>query len=601
MATEQRHADVSDLTRLLDGDLPEPEQLELLRHLETCPTCQQQLQRLTKDEKSGEALARYLNSAKAGSSETLRQAISKLRDVTTFAMLTQDEFEGSEQMSLDFLDPPTTPQQLGLFDRYEVLSVVGSTGRSIVFKARDPALHRIVAVKVIAPQFAAFASARQRFLREARAAAAVCHDNVVTIHAVAEAKGLPYLVMQFVAGTSLQEYLQKRSPLPVEEILRIGIQTAQGLAATHAQGLVHRDIKPANILLEHGVGRVKITDFGLARTVNDPSITQVGAIVGTPQYMAPEQARGEAVDFRADLFSFGSVLYFMSTGKVPFQGNSLLSVLRKVCDVMPPSINEINASVPKWLVEIVTRLQAKAPANRFQSAAEVARLLGEKLALLRKARSGPTPVESKAASAPRPVAPKEKLTPVRLPQAPPARAAQKPTLAHVRLALYRKNKRVWAKQLRGSEATMGRGHGCAVRIPSADVSRLHCRLHMEADGLVRVEDLESVNGTFINGTQIHGLEIVRPGDRLGLGPVTFVVEYEMTTQTQRRLDGSDEDQIVETEVVELVEDASSSSKTASPPLEKGEETEEKPYILGEQEEIRMPDQGDLRDFLTELE
>jgi pSer/pThr/pTyr-binding forkhead associated (FHA) protein len=148
---------------------------------------------------------------------------------------------------------------------------------------------------------------------------------------------------------------------------------------------------------------------------------------------------------------------------------------------------------------------------------------------------------------------------------------------------------------------MGRGQGCVVRIPSADVSRLHCRLRIEADGLVRVEDLESVNGTFINGTQIHGLEIVRPGDRLGLGPVTFVVEYEMTTKTQRRLDGGDDDEIAETEDVELVEDASLPSNKASTPLEEVEETEEKPFILGEQEEIRMPDKGDLRDFLTELE
>ncbi len=578
MATEQRHTDVPDLMRLLDGDLPEPEQIELLRHLETCPICQQQLQRLTTDGKSGEALARYLNSAKAGSSEMLRQAISKLRDVTTFAILTQDEFEGSERMSLDFLDPPAKSQQLGLFDQYEILEVVGCTGRSMVFKALDPALHRIVALKVIAPQFAALASARQRFLREARAAAAVCHENVVTIHAVSEAKGLPYLVMQFVAGVSLQEYLQKRSPLPLEEILHIGIQTAQGLAATHAQGLAHRDIKPANILLERGVGRVKITDFGLARTVNDPSITQVGAIVGTPQYMAPEQARGEAVDFRADLFSLGSVLYFMCTGKVPFQGNSLLSVLWKVSAGTPPPINEINPSVPKWLVEIVVRLQAKEPANRFQSAAEVARVLGEKLALLRKARYRPTPVESKATPDSRPVAPKEKMTPVGPPHTPPARAAEKPTLAHVRLALYRKNKRVWAKHLRGSEATLGRAHGCTVRIPSADVSRLHCRLRMGADSLVRVEDLQSVNGTLINGAQIHGLEIVRSGDRLGLGPVTFVVEYEMTPKPQRRLD-SDDDGITEESDVELVEDS------FAPPLdeavEEKEETDEKPSILEE--------------------
>jgi serine/threonine protein kinase len=459
------------------------------------------------------------------------------RDVTPSEVPTQDEVEQSKHRGLDFLDPPTKPNQLGTFDQYEVLEEVGRGGRGIVLKALDPTLHRTVALKVIAPQLAACAVARQRFLRESQAAAAVCHANVVTIYAVAETKGLPYLVMQLVVGVTLQEHLEKRSSLPVEEILHIGIQVAQGLAAAHAQGLVHRDIKPANILLEKGIGRVKITDFGLARAANDASITQEGVIVGTPQYMAPEQARGEPVDGRADLFSLGSVLYFMCTGQVPFQGESSLSVLRKVCDEMPPPINEINPSVPNWLVEIVARLQAKEPADRFQSAAEVARVLAEKYALLRKTRARPTPPdESKAASAAGPVASKGKQT-------PPVRIAEKPTLSHVQLALYRNNKRVWARQLSGSQATLGRGQRCTVRIPAADVSRRHCRLRMEADGLVRVEDLESVNGTFINGTPIHGLEIVRPGDRLELGPVTLVVEYEMTPKTPRRLDG-DENEIV---------------------------------------------------------
>jgi len=604
MATEQRHAAVSELTRLLDGDMPEPEQIELLRHLETCPTCQQQLLRLATDGKSWDALDRYLNGGKAGHSETLRQTMTKLRDMMSFAVSTQDEVEESKHMALDFLDPPTKPNQLGQFDHYEILHEVGRGGRGIVFKALDPALNRIVALKVIAPRFAAFASARERFLREARAAAAVCHKHVVTIYAVAETKGLPCIVMQFVAGVSLKEHLKKRSPLPVEEILRIGTQTAQGLAATHAQGFVHRDIKPANILLEGSMGLVKITDFGLARTANDASITQTGVIVGTPQYMAPEQARGETVDCRADLFSLGSVLYFMCTGQVPFQGDSLLSVLRKVCDEMPPPINAINPSVPQWLVEIVARLQAKEPADRFQSAEEVARVLAEKYALLRRARLRPTPPgESKPAAAPRPVAPKVKQAPARSPQAPPARIAEKPTLSHVQLALYRKNKRVWAKQLSGSQATLGRGQSCTVRIPSADVSRLHCRLHLEADGLVRVEDLGSVNGTFINGTPIHGLEIVRPGDRLGLGPVTFVVEYDMTPKAQRLLDGGGDDEIVETDDVELVEDASTPPEKASPPLEEDVEevveAEEKPSIPGEQEEIRLPDQCNKRDFLTD--
>ena len=211
----------------------------------------------------------------------------------------------------------------------------------------------------------------------------------------------------------------------------------------------------------------------------------------------------------------------------------------------------------------------------------------------------PTPPgESKAASAPRPVASKVKQAPARSLQSLPTQTDEKATLSHVQLALYRKNKRVWVKKLRGLKATLGRGQGCTVRIPSADVSRRHCRLRMEADGLVRVEDSESANGTFINGTQIHDLEIVRPGDRLGLGPVTFVVEYDSTPKTEV-LPGADDYKFGETADVELVEDAAAPKK-ASPPPGKMEQADEK-SILGDEEDIHLPDQGDLRDFLLELE
>src|SRR5437773_8653558 len=176
-----------------------------------------------------------------------------------------------------------------------------------VLRAFDEKLHRVVAIKVMAAQLATNATARRRFAREAQAQAAVSHDHIVTIHAVEEAGVLPYLVMQYVDGLSLQQRLDRGGPLELQEILRIGMQTAAGLAAAHAQGLIHRDIKPANILLENGVERVKITDFGLARAAADASLTQSGVVAGTPQYMSPEQARGEAVDQRTDLFSLGKI------------------------------------------------------------------------------------------------------------------------------------------------------------------------------------------------------------------------------------------------------------------------------------------------------
>jgi serine/threonine protein kinase len=181
------------------------------------------------------------------------------------------------------------------------LEVVGRGGMGVVLKGFDDKLRRVVAIKVLAPEMAANPTARQRFTREARAAAAVSHEHVVTIHAVEDAHRPPYLVMEFVDGVSLQGKLDKEGPPGLKEIVRIGLQTAEGLGAAHRQGLVHREIKPANILLENGVERVKLTDFGLARAVDDASLTHAGVIAGTPLYMSPEQAAGEPIDHRSDL------------------------------------------------------------------------------------------------------------------------------------------------------------------------------------------------------------------------------------------------------------------------------------------------------------
>src|SRR5262249_24627319 len=186
-----------------------------------------------------------------------------------------------------------------------------------------------VAVRVLDPALAGNGSARQRFVREARAAAAVSHDNVIGIYAVEDAGPVPYIAMPFVAGKTLQEKLDQTGPLPLPETLRIGLQVAEGLAAAHRQGLIHRDIKPANILLENGVERVRITDFGLARAVDDASLTRSGVVAGTPAYMSPEQAVGEHVDHRSDLFSLGSVLYALCAGHPPFRADSAMAVLRR--------------------------------------------------------------------------------------------------------------------------------------------------------------------------------------------------------------------------------------------------------------------------------
>jgi serine/threonine protein kinase len=208
---------------------------------------------------------------------------------------------------------------------------------------------------------------------------------------VAESHNPPYFVMPYVRGVSLEKRLREQGPLGVTEVLRISRQVAAGLAAAHAQGLVHRDIKPANILLAEGTERLEITDFGLARAADDASLTRTGVIAGTPQYMSPEQARGEAVDARSDLFSLGSLMYAMCTGHPPFRAETSYGILQRINESDPRPIAQINPDVPGWLAGIVQRLHAKDPAQRFASAAVVAAVLEQCLAHVQQPAVVPLP------------------------------------------------------------------------------------------------------------------------------------------------------------------------------------------------------------------
>ncbi|HZL87203.1 MAG TPA: serine/threonine-protein kinase, partial [Pirellulaceae bacterium] len=235
------------------------------------------------------------------------------------------------ELSLDFLQPADDPSALGRLGPYPVTEVIGRGGMGVVLKAHDTKLNRVVAIKVLAPELASNPTARKRFQREAHAAAAVVHQHVVTIHAVDEDR-VPYLVMEYIDGQSLKEKIDREGNLKLVEILRIGQQVASGLAAAHAHGLMHRDVKPANILLENGIERVRITDFGLARAVDDVGMTRTGEVAGTPEYMSPEQAQGLPMDGRSDLFSFGCVLYAMCTGRPPFRAETVFATARRVCE-----------------------------------------------------------------------------------------------------------------------------------------------------------------------------------------------------------------------------------------------------------------------------
>ncbi|MHC4405851.1 MAG: serine/threonine protein kinase [Planctomycetota bacterium] len=365
------------LRLLLVNELPQELETKTIEHVESCPRCRQTLESLAGDQdwwtevracfrgqgRSDEAALSVANSG--ASSAPHRVGQSSYHEDASFAA----------DFAVDFLEPCGRPNTLGRLDDIEILEVIGRGGMGVVLKGYQRELGRYVAVKLMGPHLAASGSARKRFAREARASAAIVHPHVMAIHSVNASSRLPYLVMPFVDCESLQRRLDRHGPLELNEILRIGRQIAAGLAAAHAQGLVHRDVKPANILLEKGVVRVMLTDFGLARAVDDANLTRTGVIAGTPQFMSPEQARGEPVDVRSDLFSLGSVIYAMCTGRPPFRAETSFGVLRRISDSEPRRIGEINTDLPDWLAPIVSRLHAKDPADRVQSAAEVAELL----------------------------------------------------------------------------------------------------------------------------------------------------------------------------------------------------------------------------------
>ena len=395
------HCDRDRLKRLLDESLPEAVESEVSTHVASCPACQVELESLaagrgwwdeagrrlsglgenaafiglmphashgTRDELSGESEGGRTGRPSYG--DAIHEDSSHADEAARFAT----------DFAVDCLEPSDDSAMLGQLGEYEIVEVIGRGGMGVVLKGFQKELHRYVAVKVLAPHLATSGAARRRFAREAQATAAIVNPHVMAIHSVNANAKLPYLVMPFVACESLQQRLDRQGPLEVRDVLRIGMQAALGLAAAHAQGLVHRDVKPANILLETNVDRVMLTDFGLARAVDDATLTRTGIIAGTPQYMSPEQANGDAVDHRSDLFSLGSVLYAMCTARPPFRAETTFGVLRRIRETAPRPIREINADIPAWLDHVVMKLLSKEAASRIATATEVASLLEQCLA-----------------------------------------------------------------------------------------------------------------------------------------------------------------------------------------------------------------------------
>ena len=311
--------------------------------------------------------------AQQGEGVDLRAVQSKVGDAPTVAPAQQGEGEDLRA----FLAPAQGPDEVGRLGPYRVFKVLGAGGMGVVLQAEDAALRRLVALKVMRPALAVSATARERFLREARATAALANDHIVTIYQVGEDRGIPFLAMQLLQGETLEARLRREGKLPTVEVLRIGRDIALGLAAAHERGLIHRDVKPANLWLEAPAGRVKVLDFGLARAADgEVGLTGSGGIVGTPAYMAPEQVEG-AADHRADLFSLGCVLYRLTTGRPPFEGSTPLHELRNVAFQHPEPPSRWNPETPAALSHLIQRLLSKDREDRPSSALAVVHALDE--------------------------------------------------------------------------------------------------------------------------------------------------------------------------------------------------------------------------------
>src|SRR3954451_18098253 len=259
-----------------------------------------------------------------------------------------------------------------LSDRYELEELVGTGGMSSVFRAHDRLLDRKVALKVLHEQYTADADYVERFRHEARAVAALSHPNIVTVIDRGEHEGRQFIVFEYVAGENLKRLIERRGPAPVATALELAMQIGRGLSFAHQQGLVHRDVKPQNVLL-NGDGQAKVTDFGIARSLDvQHGMTQTGTVLGTFDYIAPEQAQGHRVDEHTDVYSLGVVLYELLTGEVPFPGENFVAVAMRHINEPPPPIRDRRPDVSPRLEAAVHRAMAKDPADRFQTMAELA-------------------------------------------------------------------------------------------------------------------------------------------------------------------------------------------------------------------------------------
>jgi WD40 repeat protein/serine/threonine protein kinase len=385
MAIVSACPDVAVLQQLAMGRMPPHEVEYLAKHCERCPRCIQVLHTMKLDDTLIEAMAAQSTAPHRACTDAVHSLIERLKQmpspVPAAELSATIGAESTPPASLECtqagdasLAPPQAADEIGRLGGYRVLKMLGAGGMGMVYQAEDVHLQRPIALKVMKAEVAKNPDNRERFLREARAAAKLKSDHVVTIHQVGEDNQVVFLAMEYLEGMSLDDWMKKGRIPSLAQTVRIGRQIALGLADAHACGLIHRDIKPGNIWLDNRhQGRVKLLDFGLARgTTEEVHLTQSGAIVGTPAYMAPEQARSEKVDHRVDLFSLGVVLYRLTTGQLPFRGDNTMSILTALALDTPKPPREINADIPPHLAELIERLLSKDREQRPATAKAVA-------------------------------------------------------------------------------------------------------------------------------------------------------------------------------------------------------------------------------------
>ncbi|MCI0461588.1 MAG: protein kinase [Gemmataceae bacterium] len=352
MNSISRCPDQRQMEAFLRGALSGPDIRRIRSHVEACAACQGVLLCL-------------------GAHQAVPAVADRLEDCNT-PSISQDP---SAPSRYPFLLPAVLPDELGRLGPYRVLRLLGEGGMGLVFHAEDIALNRPVALKVLKPQLNG-GNGWQRFLREARTLAAIKHERLVTIFQAGQEGEVAYFAMELLQGESLEDKLKWGRPLEVDEILRIGREIASGLAALHAKNVLHRDLKPANIWLESPHQRVKILDLGLARTPGEgANLTRSGTLLGTPSFMSPEQARGEPLDARSDLFSLGCILYCLCTGTRPFQGGTTMAILTSLALSAPEPAHDLNPRIPRPLSDLVKQLMAKNLKDRPGSANTVRKQL----------------------------------------------------------------------------------------------------------------------------------------------------------------------------------------------------------------------------------